>query len=121
MISTTEPPRGATAPWTPLSSIMVGGLIAGAVDMSYALLWFSAVKGVPWMKIPQSVAAGLIGKSSLDGGAGTVVLGLCLHWLVALIWATVFVFAGRRFLPVLLRNPIPSGLAYGAWIYFFMN
>ena len=121
MISTTELPRGATAPWTPHKAIVIGGLIAGAWDMSYALLWFSGVKGVPWMKIPQSVAAGLIGKGSFDGGAGTVVLGLCLHWLVALIWATVFVFVGRRFLPVLLHKPIPSGLAYGAWIYFFMN
>jgi hypothetical protein len=121
MISTTEPPRGATAPWTPLEAIVVGGLIAGAFDMSYALLWFSGVKGVPWMKIPQSVAAGLIGKSSFDGGAGTVALGLCLHWLIALTWATVFVLVGRRLLPVLLRKPIPFGLAYGAWIYFFMN
>jgi hypothetical protein len=79
--------------------------------MSYALLWFSGVKGAPWMKIPQSVAGGLIGKSSFDGGAGTVALGLCLHWLIALIWAAVFVLVGRRLLPVLLRKPIPFGLA----------
>ncbi|HEY8795018.1 MAG TPA: hypothetical protein VIM15_08715, partial [Gemmatimonadaceae bacterium] len=78
-------------------------------------------KGVPAIKVPQSIAAGLIGKSSFDGGAATATLGVGLHWLIALTWATVFVFVGRRFLPVLLRKPIPSGLAYGAWIYFFMN
>ena len=47
MISTTERPRGATAPWSPLKAIVVGGLLAGAFDMSYALIWFSGVKGVP--------------------------------------------------------------------------
>jgi uncharacterized membrane protein YagU involved in acid resistance len=109
------------ASWTPLKATVVGGLIAGAFDMSYALLWFSGVKGVPAIKIPQSVAGGLIGKASFDGGMGTALLGLALHWLIALTWAAIFVFAGRKFLPALLRNPIPSGLAYGAWIYFFMN
>jgi hypothetical protein len=121
MNSTTQSPRGATAPWSPLRAILVGGLIAGACDMTYALLWFSGVKGVPWMKVPQSVAAGLIGPPSFNGGGGTVALGLVLHWLIAIIWAATYVLVGRRLLPDLLRKPIPYGLAYGAWIYFFMN
>ena len=121
MISTTEPPRGATAPWTPLKAIIVGGLIAGAFDMSYALIWFSGVKGVPAIKVPQSIAGGLLGKATYDGGAATALLGICCHWFIALTWATVFVVVARRFLPVMLRKPIPFGIAYGAWIYFFMN
>jgi uncharacterized membrane protein YagU involved in acid resistance len=121
MISTTEPPRGAAAPWTPLKAIVIGGVIAGAFDMSYALLWFSGVKGVPAIKVPQSIAGGLLGKATYDGGAATALLGICCHWFIALTWATVFVVVARRFLPVMLRNPIPFGLAYGAWIYFFMN
>ncbi len=121
MISTTERPRGATLPWSPQRAAIVGGLLAGAWDMSYALLWFGVVKGAPFARIPQSVAGGLLGKSSFDGGAATVVLGLALHWLIALTWASIYVFAGRHLLPDLLRKPIPCGLAYGAWIYFFMN
>jgi hypothetical protein len=121
MISTTERPRGATAPWSPLKAIVVGGLLAGLCDMSYALIWFSGVKGVPWMKVPQSIASGLIGKAAFDGGLGTVFLGLGLHWLISIAWATIFVIAARRFLPALLRNPFPTGLLYGAFIYFFMN
>jgi hypothetical protein len=121
MISTTERPRGATAPWSPLKAIVVGGLLAGLCDMSYALIWFSGVKGVPWMKVPQSVAGGLIGKAAFDGGLGTVFLGLCLHWLISFIWAAIFVVAARRFLPALLRKPIAVGLVYGAFIYIFMN
>src|SRR4051812_16995885 len=121
MISTTERPRGTVQPWTPLKAIAVGGLLAGAWDMGYALLWFGGVKGVPWGKIPQSVAAGLIGKASFTGGAGTGVLGLALLWLIGFIGATIYVVAARLLLPDLLRKPIPYGLAYGAWMYFFMN
>ena len=121
MIATTERPRGTIAPWSPLQATLVGGLLAGAADMSYALLWFSGVKGIPWMKIPQSVAGGLIGKATFDGGAGTVALGLALHWLIALIWAAIFVSVARKFLPAIIRTPIPSGLAYGVFVYFFMN
>ncbi|HSU92087.1 MAG TPA: hypothetical protein VLI43_00160 [Gemmatimonadaceae bacterium] len=121
MISITERPRVAAAPWTPAKAVLVGGLIAGACDMAYALLWFAGVKHAPWMKIPQSVAGGLLGKASFDGGASTVVLGFALHWSIALIWAAIYVYAARRFLPDLLRKPIPYGFAYGAWIYFFMN
>ena len=73
MNSTTERPRGAMASWTPFKAIVVGGFLAGLADMSYALLWFSGVKGVAWIKIPQSVAAGLIGRPSFDGGAGSQV------------------------------------------------
>jgi hypothetical protein len=121
MISITEQPRVAGRTWTPGKAVLIGGLIAGAFDMSYALLWFAGVKHAPWMKIPQSVAGGLIGKASFDGGAGTVMLGFALHWTIAIIWAAIYVFAGRRFIPGLLRKPIPYGLAYGAWIYFCMN
>ena len=121
MISITEAPPRTAESWTPTKAVLIGGLIAGACDMTYALLWFAGVKHAPLMKIPQSVAGGLIGKPSFDGGLGTVALGLALHWLIALIWATIYVYAGRRFIPDLLRKPIPYGIAYGAWIYFFMN
>ena len=121
MISITEPPRVASSTWTPTKAVLIGGLIAGAWDMSYALLWFAGVKHAPWMRIPQSVAGGLIGKASFDGGAATVVLGFALHWTIAIIWAGIYVYAGRRFIPGLLRKPIPYGLVYGAWIYFCMN
>jgi hypothetical protein len=121
MISTTDRLSGSVRPWSPPRAVVTGGLLAGACDMAYALLWFGAVKGVPFAKVPQSVAGGLLGKHSFDLGAESVVLGLALHWLIAFIWATIYVAASRRILPDLLRKPIPYGLAYGAWIYFFMN
>src|SRR4051794_41955783 len=113
MISTTERPRGTVQPWTPLKAIAVGGLLAGAWDMGYALLWFGGVKGVPWGKIPQSVAAGLIGKASFTGGGGTGGLGVALHWLVAVILGAIYVVAARPPLPGPLRQTIPDGVGDG--------
>jgi len=121
MNSIAERAPGTATSWSPTKAALIGGLIAGACDMTYALLWFGGVKGAPLIKIPQSVAGGLIGRATYDGGVGTVVLGLALHWMIACLWATIYVYAGRRFIPGLLRKPIPYGLAYGAWIYFCMN
>src|SRR6476469_7100874 len=114
MISNTERPRAISTPWAPAKAILVGGLIAGAFEMTYALLWLGGVKGAPPIRIPQSVAGGLIGKAAFDGGVGTAILGLGLHWLIAIIWAAVYVTSARRLFPDLLRKPIPYGLAYGA-------
>lgn len=88
MNSTTEIPPPATAPWTPLKAIIVGGVLAGACDMGYALIYFSGVRGAPAIVIPQSIAAGLLGEAAFAGGAATAALGVALHWFIALTWWT---------------------------------
>ena len=48
------------ARWTPRRAILLGGLVAGLLDISYAfLLW--GLRGVPPVRILQSVAGGLLG------------------------------------------------------------
>lgn len=121
MLATTERPRGTVAPWTPLEAIIVGGLIAGACDMAYALIYFSGVLGAPAIRIPQSIAAGLLGRAAFAGGVATATLGVALHWFNALTMAAVYVYVGRRFLPVILRKPVLYGALYGAMCYFVMN
>ncbi|MBA3759414.1 MAG: hypothetical protein H0X07_02700 [Gemmatimonadales bacterium] len=39
------------------------------------------------IRIFQSVAAGLLGQASFEGGAATAALGLALHYLIALTMA----------------------------------
>ena len=65
---------------SPGKAILVGGLIAGALDITYAfILWWLRAQVTP-MQILQSVATGLLGKASYDGGAGTAILGAFLHF-----------------------------------------
>jgi hypothetical protein len=62
----------------------------------------------------------MLGPAAFQGGAATAALGLGLHFLIAFGAAATF-YAASRFLPVLVRRPVASGLAYGVAVYLFMN
>jgi hypothetical protein len=47
-------------------------------------------------RVFRGVASVLLGKSALDGGATTALIGLAMHFGVALVWASLFVFAVRN-------------------------
>jgi len=68
----------------------------------------------------QSVAAGLLGDSSFQGGVGTAALGLVLHYLIASSMAVVYYLAARRW-PALWHRPVRLGAAYGLLLYVIMN
>jgi len=105
---------------SPGKAILVGGLIAGALDITYAfILWWLRAQVTP-MQILQSVAAGLLGKASYDGGAGTAILGAFLHFFNALVIAAIFVGASRLW-PVLARRATLFGPLYGIGVYLVMN
>jgi hypothetical protein len=57
-----------------LWAIVVGGLIAGALDLLQACILFG------W-DIPLAIAGGLLGRQAFQGGAGTYGLGVLLHFL----------------------------------------
>ena len=105
---------------SPGKAILVGGLIAGALDITYAfILWWLRAQVTP-MQILQSVATGLLGKASYDGGAGTAILGAFLHFFNALVIAAIFVGASRLW-PVLARRATLFGPLYGIGVYLVMN
>jgi hypothetical protein len=65
-----------------VAACVVGGLLAGAFDITYACtVW--AMRGIEPMRIFQSVASGLFGPASFDGGIETAVLGGVLHFAMA--------------------------------------
>lgn len=102
-----------------LFAILVGGGIAGTLDILYAII-FSSFRGVAAQTIMQSVASGLLGKAAYEGGAGTASLGLVLHFSMALLIAAIFWFASRR-LSFMTRHAVASGFAYGVCVYVVMN
>ncbi|MGC2109304.1 MAG: hypothetical protein WA655_07285 [Candidatus Korobacteraceae bacterium] len=98
-------------------AILVGGTIAGVLDLAYAILVYSPQKPI---LIPQTIASGILGRNSYDGGARTAVLGVVLHFVIAFGAATVYYLASRQ-LPFLVHRVILSGLIYGALVYLFMH
>ena len=109
-----------TRPWTRGKATFVGGLIAGALDITYAfILWWLRAQVTP-PQILQSVAAGLLGKASYEGGVGSATLGAVLHFCNAFIIAAIFVGASRLW-PVLARRATLFGPLYGIGVYLVMN
>lgn len=104
---------------SPLSAILIGGAIAGTLDLTYAI-GFSAWRGVAPIRILQSVASGLLGAPAFEGGVATAALGLALHFGIALLWASIFYLASRL-ISFLTRHPVIAGLFYGLLIYAVMN
>jgi len=100
-------------------AILIGGSLAAALDILEPILFFG-VRGIPALRVPQSIAAGLLGHAAYTGGLRTALIGLALHVLLALFWAAGFVLASRS-MPFLTRRAIASGLLYGAFIYVVMN
>lgn len=100
-------------------AILWGGLVAGAIDITYAL-GFSAARGVPPMRILQSVASGLLGSPAYQGGVATAVLGFVLHFVLMMIIAAIFYFVSLR-LRFLSARPILWGGLYGFLVYWVMN
>jgi hypothetical protein len=101
----------------PLPAIFVGGFIVGVLDLLYAIVVYSPKKPI---LIPQTIAGGLLGLKSYEGGVETAVLGVVLHFVIAFGAAVVYYLASRK-LPLLVQRAVLCGLIYGALVYAFMH
>ncbi|MGE3273913.1 MAG: hypothetical protein AB7O67_02295 [Vicinamibacterales bacterium] len=119
-----ETARGGAAPATSQARawrlVLAGGMVAGTLDILYAWVFWWLRAGLPFQRILQSVAAGLLGPGSARGGAPTAALGLVLHFGIATTMAGVYFVAARRW-PVLARQPLRFGAVYGLGLYVVMN
>jgi hypothetical protein len=101
-------------------AILTGGLVGGAFDIIYAFITWG-LQGASPVRILQSVAAGLIGRdAAVAGGVPTGLLGLFLHFGIAIGMAAVYYALATR-IPFLVRRAILSGAVYGLGLYLFMN
>ena len=105
--------RRRDSPWP---TVVAGGFLAGALDIMYACVFWAVKADLPPSRIFQSVAAGLLGEGAFDGGTATAALGLSLHFFIACTMAVTYYLVARRW-PVLVRRPIPLGIANGLLLY----
>jgi hypothetical protein len=94
-------------------AIFVGGLIAGALDLTSAFITFG------W-GVPRAIAGGLLGRPALQGGAGTYVLGVLLHFFIACSAAAIY-YAASRGLDFMTEHAVICGLFYGIAVFLVMN
>jgi len=68
-----------------LRPILVGGALAGTLDLTAAFISFGP-------GVPRAIAGGLVGRVAFDGGAGTWILGVILHYFIAFSAAAIYCF-----------------------------
>src|SRR5437763_6061543 len=96
-----------------LDTILLGGLVVGILDMLFAFVFYGFILGTAYLRIFQSVAAGLLGRdAAIAGGVKAFVLGLVLHFIVATCIAAVY-YVATLFLPFLIRHAVVCRLIYG--------
>jgi len=100
--------------------VLAGGVVAATLDITYAWVFWALKAGVSAQRIFQSVAAGLLGQASFDGGAATAMLGLALHYFIATTMSVAYYLFTSRYV-VLHRRPVLYGAAYGLLLYAIMN
>jgi hypothetical protein len=97
-----------------------GGGVGGLLDIIYAIVLWGFILGGSPVGIVQSIASGLLGAAAYEGGTGTAILGLALHFFIAFCMALAYVLAARR-LPVLTSRWLLMGMLYGFVLFAVMN
>jgi hypothetical protein len=96
-----------------LLPILVGGAVAGSLDLTAAFLTFG------W-GVPRAIAAGLLGRQALHGGTATWILGVFLHFFIAFSAAAIYCLASRK-LAFLKEHFLVCGMFFGIAVFLVMN
>lgn len=99
-----------------MKAILLGGLVAGTIDIGAA----SLINGRSIPVILHNIAGGLLAERSFAGGASTAILGLLLQEAMGILIAATYVLASLR-LSVLRQRWALWGLLYGAVVFVVMN
>ena len=100
----------ARAPWVAI--VGFGGALA---DLGVAALYWSQFQ-VEAIRIPQSIAAWIIGRDAFNGGVATALLGMLFYGGLVCAVCALYRAAARHCTP-LLRHPFLYGALYGVLAY----
>ena len=101
-------------------AIFWGGLACGVFDITQAMLAYYLQAGAKPIRVLQSVASGLLGRDSFQGGMKTAVLGAFLHFFIAFSWAAIYFLASRK-ISFMVERPVISGMLYGETVWLVMT
>lgn len=115
-ISTLALPKSSNA----IKTILWSGLIAGSLDAIAGVIVYYIYFGFNPFQVLQFIASGIYGPTAIDGGAGMVVAGLWLHFLIAYVVAIIYFYAYPK-INLLQKYKAASGLIFGLGIWLVMN
>ena len=98
-----------------LSAILVGGIVAGILDIGAA----AVINRTSPVAILRVIASGLLGPKELEGRTLTSVLGFVLQLLMSVVIAAIYGFTSL-WMPILARMWVATGLIYGVSVFVVM-
>lgn len=99
-----------------LRAILIGGLVAGTLDIGAAAL----INRLSPVLIAHYIASGVLGKASFSLGASAAYLGLLLQWAMSVLIAAIYWWV-TAWIPRLREQWWLGGLLAGAVIFLVMN
>lgn len=105
--------------WSAGRAILVGGFVAGLLDIAFAIS-FAYADGTPPLRLLQTVASGLLGESAYAGGTAASALGLACHFAIAFLLAGAYYLASLR-IRFLTRHALVAGALFGIVVFLGMR
>ena len=101
-------------------------LIIALTDAVFSSVLVTVFYHSTFARLWQGVASVLLGPSALEGGTRTVVIGLVMHFGVALFWTTIFLvlydnWAGLRRVVASRYGLLKVAAVYGPCIWLVMS
>ncbi len=103
-----------------LPPLLWGALAVASLESIDAVVAWGLFHHSRPISIFQGIAGGLLGRAAFQGGLPTAILGAVLHYFISLAVVAVYFFASK-WIPALVRHPVPFGLLYGAGVFLVMN
>ncbi|MEO8460650.1 MAG: hypothetical protein ABI451_08985, partial [Dokdonella sp.] len=100
--------------------VILGGVVIGLGDTIFATMVWSSWDSAGFTRLFQTIAVGLLGKASYDGGTGAALVGVLSHFFIATMFVLTYALVSRRN-PSLLGKPLVFGPLYGVLLYLIMN
>ena len=113
-------PQGNTRQESVITAVLLTGLIVSLLDGAAAIIHAYARSGIAPDKLFRYIASALLGSDAYNGGAGIILFGIFLHFLIALTWSAVFFILYPRFW-FLRGNKLITGCLYGIFVWLMMN
>lgn len=102
------------------ASALTAGLIAGTLDIIAACVNAYIKSETAPMQVLKGVASGAFDPKTFSNGTLLAVLGLLIHFFIAISFTFFFFFLAKQF-PSLINYPIPIGILYGIFVWASMR
>lgn len=105
----------------PYTAILASALVAGTILEAWMLVSFTLILRIfSPLEVLQWDASNVLGNAAYAQGFGSAAVGVVMHYLVSLVWATLYVllFAKQRIVDM---HPLINGALFGVIVWFIMT